>query len=127
MCVCVCVCEGGEGVRVCINNTKCSNIYSSGQLKVYVAVSFNDRSTVKRFRVKRKRNVTKTLTPKQNGVETVKKRRVTERETAATMVLRRATNALQAAVSYNSLDTHEKPLLHEGIESSVRFPVLSLR
>ena len=102
-------------------------MYSSGQLKVYVAVSFNDRSTVKRFRVKRKRNVTKTLTPKQNGVETVKKRRVTERETAATMVLRRATNALQAAVSYNSLDTHEKPLLHEGIESSVRFPVLSLR
>ena len=68
-------------------------IYSSSQSIVYVAFAFNDRSTIKSFRVKRKRNVTKTLTPKQNGVETVKKRRVTERETAATVALRRATNA----------------------------------
>ena len=66
-------------------------MYSSGQSKVYVAFAFNDRLTIKSFRVKR--NVTKTLTPKQNGVETVKKRRVTERETAATVALRRATNA----------------------------------
>ena len=84
---------------------------------------FNDRSTVKSFRVKRKRNVTKTLTPKQNGVETVKKRRVTERETAATV----AETSNKRAVSYNSLDIHEKPLLHDDIDSSVCFPVLSLR
>ena len=46
---------------------------------------------------------------------------------AATMALiRRAIEVLQVAVSYNSPDKPEKPLLHEDIEGSVRFPVLSL-
>ena len=46
---------------------------------------------------------------------------------AATMALiRRAIEVLQVAVSYmyNSPDKPEKPLLHEDIEGSVRFPVL---
>ena len=94
--------------------------YSSGQSKVYVAFAFNDRSTIKSFRVKRKRNITKTLTPKQNSVETESNRERNGSDGGAETSNKRA-------VSYNSLDTHEKPLLHDDIESSVCFPVLSLR